>query len=63
MLNNKMRGTWDQMTGISRELWGELIGDGHEFSTGQRQRLIGKLESGSGMSPEEAAKLVDQQKH
>lgn len=63
MLNNKMRGTWDQVKGIGQEFWGEITGDGHHFSAGLRQRKIGKLEVERDMSQAEAVKKVDQQKH
>lgn len=62
MPNNRLRGAWDQMTGIGRELWGEMTGDEVEFSAGQRQRKIGKLEAAYDMSHEEAELQVDRQK-
>ncbi len=63
MLNNRLRGTWDQMKGVSREFWGEITGDERQFSAGLRQRKIGKLEAEGDMSQAEAEKKVDQKKH
>ena len=63
MLNNKMRGTWDQMIGVSREFWGEITGDERQFSAGLRLRKIGKLEAERDMSQAEAEKQIDKQKH
>jgi uncharacterized protein YjbJ (UPF0337 family) len=62
MLNNKLRGSWDQMSGISRELWGELTGNGEKYKAGHRQREIGKLEVRCDMSHDKAEQQVDQQK-
>ncbi len=63
MLNNKLRGTWDQVKGVSREFWGEITGDERQFSAGLRQRKVGKLEAERDMSQAEAEKRIDQMKH
>jgi len=60
MNSNRLRGTWDQMKGIGQEFWGELTGNGRQFSAGLRQRTIGKLETEADMSRAEAEKRVDQ---
>lgn len=62
MLSNKVRGTWDQVRGVSREFWGEMTGDGRQFNAGMRLRKIGKLEAEQNLSQAEAEKLVDKQK-
>jgi len=60
MLSNRLQGTWDQVKGFNRELWGELTGNAREFNAGRRQLLIGRLEARYGMSRDEAEQKVDQ---
>ncbi|MCK4536369.1 MAG: CsbD family protein [Desulfuromonadales bacterium] len=58
MNSTELRGTWDQVKGFSKELWGELVGNEHAFYAGFRQRLIGKLEARYGLSRDEAEHQV-----
>ena len=58
MGSNELRGRWDQVKGLSRGIWGELIGNEQAYSAGQRQRLIGKLETRYGLSRDEAEHQV-----
>ncbi|HEY7744797.1 MAG TPA: hypothetical protein VIA07_00560 [Desulfuromonadales bacterium] len=44
---------------MAMELGGELTGDGREFTAGQQEELIGKLEEYYGMSREEAQREVE----
>lgn len=60
MLSHKIRGTWDRLAGFSRELWGELSGNEHEFSGGRRQRLIGHLETRNDLDHAEAIRRLEQ---
>lgn len=60
MNERKRQGTWDELQGFGRAIWGELTGDGREFSAGLRQRLIGRLEARSGLSRAEAEAKVDE---
>ena len=60
MYNNKLRGTWDQVKGFSRELWGEITGDEQAFSAGLRERMIGRLESYRDMNRDGAEQQIDQ---
>lgn len=60
MFSNRLQGTWDQVKGFNRELWGELTGNAREFSAGRRLLLIGRLEAGCGMNRDEAEQQVDQ---
>ena len=59
MYRNKLRGSMDQVKGFSRELWGEITGDDKVFSAGLRQRMIGRLESYSDMTRDDAEQQVD----
>ena len=59
-MKNRMEGRWDQVKGIARELWGELSGDEQQFSAGQIERLIGRMEEKYGLSREEAKRRVDE---
>ena len=56
MYTNKLRGSWDQAKGFSRELWGEITGDYHVFSDGLRERMIGRLESRCDMPHEKSTR-------
>ena len=60
MFSYRLQGTWDQLQGFNRELWGELTGNARDFNAGRRQRLIGRLEAGYGMNRDEAEQKVDQ---
>lgn len=60
MNNKELRGTWDQVKGFGREIWGELSGNEQSFFAGQKQRLIGKLEARFGLSREQAKHRVDE---
>ena len=60
MYSNKLRGSWDQVKGFSRELWGEMTGDNQAFSAGLRQRMIGRLESYRDMTHDDAEQQIDQ---
>jgi uncharacterized protein YjbJ (UPF0337 family) len=60
MFRNKLRGSWNRVKGFSRELWGEMTGDEYAFSAGQRQRMIGRLESYRDMTHDHAEQQIDQ---
>ena len=60
MHSNKLHGSWDQLIGVGRELWGEIIGDEKLFSSGLRQRMIGQVESYQDKNYADAVKQVDQ---
>jgi uncharacterized protein YjbJ (UPF0337 family) len=60
MYTNKLRGSLDQVKGYGRELWGEMTGDDHAFSSGLRQRMIGRLESYHDMTHDHAEQQIDQ---
>ena len=60
MYSNKLRGSWDQAKGFSREFWGELTGDYQVFSDGLRERMIGRLESRCNMPHDAAEQQIDQ---
>ena len=60
MYSNKLRGSWDQVKGFSREFWGEITGDDQAFSSGLRQRMIGRLESYHDMTRDQAEQQIDQ---
>ena len=59
MYSNKLHGSWDQLTGVARELWGEIVGDEKLFANGLRQRMIGRLESYLDMSHDDAEQQID----
>ncbi len=59
MNRQKLRGKWDQTKGLAREFWGELTGDDLNFIAGQRDRLIGRLESTYRLSRSEAEMQVE----
>ena len=63
MRSNRLQGTLDQLQGIGRELWGELVGDVNKFNAGLRQRMIGRLEAKSDMNHDDAERQVDQTMH
>lgn len=62
MYSNKVRGVWDQVKGISCELWGEVTGDEQLFSEGLRVRMVGRLESHCDIRREDAEKQIAQLK-
>ena len=59
MYRNKLRSSMDQVRGFSRELWGEITGNDKVFSSGLRQRMIGRLESYSDMARDDAEQQID----
>ena len=60
MHSNKLHGFCDQLKGVGRELWGEIVGDEKLFSIGLRQRMIGRVESYQDMNHADAVQQVDQ---
>lgn len=63
MYSNKLHGSWDQLMGVARELWGEIVGDEKLFANGLRQRMIGRVESYQDINHVDAAQQVDQLSH
>lgn len=59
MKGTELKGMWDRIRGVAMELGGELTGDGREFTAGQREELIGKLEEYYGMDRQEAEREVE----
>ncbi|MGF1454548.1 MAG: CsbD family protein [Alphaproteobacteria bacterium] len=58
MNSDQIKGDWKQLSGRLKETWGALTDDDIARINGQRDQLIGKLQSLYGISKEEAEKQV-----
>ena len=59
MNDDIMKGNWKQMRGQIREWWGKLTDDDFEQIAGQKDKLIGALQTKYGYSREQAAEEVN----
>lgn len=63
MERNRLLGALDQAAGISRELWGEISGNGQVFEAGLRQRVVGQVESFFNLEQHAAEEKIDELKN
>ena len=54
MIEDLLKGQWTQLKGKVRTQWGRLTDDEVDQMSGERERLIGKLQEHYGLSHEEA---------
>jgi uncharacterized protein YjbJ (UPF0337 family) len=54
MNRDRLLGSWHQLRGTAKELWGALIGDPYAVATGARDRLLGEIQEQRGLAQEEA---------
>ena len=50
----KIKGNWNQISGVLQEQWGDLTDDDVTQIHGEKKQLIGALQKRYGMSKEEA---------
>lgn len=55
----QVEGRWNQVKGAAKVQWGKLTDDDLREVDGNKDRLVGKLQSAYGLSKEEAEKQVD----
>jgi uncharacterized protein YjbJ (UPF0337 family) len=55
----QIEGKWDQVKGDVKAQWGKLTDDDLAYVSGQRDKLVGKLEERYGIVREKAQKDVD----
>jgi uncharacterized protein YjbJ (UPF0337 family) len=55
----QMEGKWEQLKGDVKTEWAKLTDDDLAFVSGQRDKLVGKLQERYGMIREKAQKDVD----
>lgn len=54
-----VKGQWMQMKGSVRKKWGKITDDDLDVISGERERLIGKIQERYGIAKDEAEKQVD----
>ncbi len=54
-----VKGNWKQMTGKIKEEWGDLTDDDLTEAAGERDQLVGKIQSKYGIAKEDAERQVD----
>ncbi|MEZ4601200.1 MAG: CsbD family protein [Syntrophotaleaceae bacterium] len=59
MNSDEMKGQWKQIKGEIRKQWGKLTDDEVDMISGERDKLVGKLQEKYGYSKEEAQRQVD----
>jgi len=63
MMSHWLHGSWDQVKGFGLELWGEVLSDADMCATGQRERLLGQLETRQNMSRQAAEQTLHETLH
>ena len=56
---DQIEGNWKQFTGKAKENWGELTNDEITEAGGEREQLIGLVQSKYGKARDEAEREVD----
>jgi len=56
---DRIEGNWKQLKGHVRETWGRLTDDQLEQIAGQRDKLLGNLQTSYGIARDEAEKQVN----
>ncbi|MDY6963992.1 MAG: CsbD family protein [Pseudomonadota bacterium] len=56
---DQIEGNWKQFTGKAKEHWGELTNDEITEARGEREQLIGLVQSKYGKARDEAEREVD----
>ena len=56
---DRVKGNWKQATGSAKAKWGELTDDELVQISGERDKLVGKLQEKYGLARDEAEKEVD----
>ncbi|HDZ81100.1 MAG TPA: CsbD family protein [Roseobacter sp.] len=54
-----IKGNWKQMSGKVKEEWGDLTDDDVTESAGERDQLVGKIQTRYGVAKDEAERQVD----
>jgi uncharacterized protein YjbJ (UPF0337 family) len=57
---DQIKGQWHQFKGSVRAKWGELTDDEIEELSGNREKMVGKIQEKYGIAKEEAEKQVDE---
>lgn len=60
MNSDVLKGQWMQIRGNAKQMWGKLTDDDLTEIDGNKDKLIGKLETRYGYTREQAEKQVDQ---
>lgn len=56
---DRVKGNWKQATGSAKAKWGELTDDELVQISGERDKLVGKLQEKYGLARDAAEKEVD----
>ena len=54
-----IKGNWKQMSGKVKEEWGHLTDDDVTEAAGERDQLVGKIQTRYGVAKDEAERQVD----
>src|SRR5579871_6911507 len=57
---DQVEGKWKQFKGSARQKWGQLTDDDLQQISGNREKLIGRLQERYGILKEEASKQADE---
>ena len=57
---DKVAGKWKQLSGDVRSKWGNLTDDDLMQSSGEREKLVGKIQERYGIAKDEANRQVDE---
>lgn len=60
MNSDQVQGTWKQVRGKVKEMWGKLTDDDLDVVAGKKDQLVGKVQKAYGVSKEEPQKQVDE---
>jgi uncharacterized protein YjbJ (UPF0337 family) len=55
---HRIEGKWQQVMGMARKQWGNLVGDPLDISSGKRDQLAGRMRELYGLSKEDAERRV-----
>ena len=58
MHNDRIEGTWKQLTGKIKEQWGKLTDDDIDVIAGKREQLLGRIQERHGIAEHEAEEQV-----
>jgi uncharacterized protein YjbJ (UPF0337 family) len=58
MNSDQVKGTWKQMRGKVKEMWGKLTDDDLDVIDGKKDQLIGRIQKAYGVGREDAERQV-----
>lgn len=62
VLQDKIKGNWNQMKGNLKQKWAELTDDELMYEEGKEDEMIGRIQKKTGESKESINKFIDDMK-